>query len=219
MNRTIIDVPRIFMRQSVHDWRVDWRGQSAGDGVDGNGEQIVYNRLPRFVSASVIEIPRDLRGHWRALMMRGEGRRHAYRMRMVDPVSYGMPGSGRLRDDVAAYLAGHHVEARPRVPCVGAVSAGATSMVVDETGLASPIRVGAYMSHNDWPFVVVGRSGSGSAVTLTVKMVRRAIPDGALIDVLARGIFLASDDAMGLPAFSRGSFEVPLSLIEWIGRT
>ncbi|AXQ93208.1 hypothetical protein LV780_04905 [Cereibacter azotoformans] len=216
MNRTIIDVPRIFMRPSAHDWRIDWRGQSAGEGIDG--EQIVYNRLPRFVGAPVLEIPRDLRGHWRALIMRGEGRRNAYRMRMVDPVSYGMPRSGRLRDDIAAFLTGHYVEPRPRVPVVGAVSAGETSLVVDETGLPSPIRVGGYLSHNDWPFAVVARSGSGSAVTLTVRMLRKAIPDGALIDVFARGIFLSTEDAMGLPAFSRGSFGVPLSVIEWIGR-
>lgn len=217
MNRTIIDIPRVFMRPSAYNWRIDWRGQSAGADTAG-GEQIVYNRFPRWVGAPQMVLPARMIGHWRALMARGEGRCNAYRVRMVDPALLRV-GGGSAREEWEAYVAGVYDEPRPKVLAVGASVAGDVSIVVDERAAPEPVMVGAFLSHNDWPFLVTGRSGSGAEVTLQVKMLRAAIPDGAQIDLYARGLFVAADDATGDPAYGVDRVARPeFSLIEWITR-
>lgn len=215
--RSIIDVPRVFMQVARVDWDIDWRGQSAGSDL-GGGDQLVVNAFPRFVGAPAFSLSRPMLGHWRALRARAQGRVNAWRLRLIDPVSYDL-ASGSAEADWQAYLFGQYVEPRPRVPVVSAVSAGASSIVVDETALIEPVRVGAYLSYADWPFVVTGRSGSGAAVTLSVQMLRTAIPAGALVDLCARGVFLSDDGVAGNPVYGRDmrtAFE--MSFTEWITR-
>lgn len=215
--RQIIDVPRVFMQVSKVDWDIDWGGQSAGGDL-GGGDQVVVNAFPRFVGAPSFRFSRAALGHWRALRGTVQGRVNSWRLRLIDPVSYEV-ASPSLNADWAAFLAGTYVEPRPRVAAVGATLAGATAIVVDETAVADPVRVGAYLSYLDWPFLVTGRSGSGAAVTLQVQMLRVAIPDGALIDLYARGVFLSSDAMAGNPAYGRNmrtSFDMAFS--EWITR-
>ena len=214
MNREIIDVPMIFNRALNVDWRPDWRGQPPAEGTDGS-EQVVYNRLPRFVGSPSLNFPPEMIGAWRALILRGQGRVNAYRMRMIDPAVFDLGGSLDWRD----YQAGLWQEARPQIICPAGAAAGAGSIVVDERAAPRPIPVGCYLSHDDWPFAVVGRSGGGAATTLEILMLRKAIPSGASIDLLARGLFLGTSDAMGFPAYDLDRVARPqLDLVEWITR-
>lgn len=216
--RTIINVPRPLMQVTQVDWDIDWGGQSAG-GDMGGGDQHVVNAFPRFVGRPAFRFQGEALARWRALRSQVRGRVNAMRLRMIDPLSYEVLGA-TSETDFARWLAGTYTEPRPRVLAVGAVSAGAAQIVVDETGLTDgPVRVGAYMSYNDWPFIVQGRSGSGASVTLDVDMLRTAIPDGGLIDVYARGIFLFDDPMAGAAAYGRvprSTFD--LSVSEWITR-
>lgn len=215
MNREIIDVPLLLSRAMTMDWRPDWRGQPSAVGLDGS-EQVVYNRFPRFIGSPQIAVRPEALGHWRALILRGEGRVNAYRFRMP---TFKTRGAVSWRDDWRAYEAGLYVEPRPQILCPAGATAGATSIVVDETSAPRPIPVGCYLSHDDWPFAVVGRSGSGAATTLEVKMLRRAIPPGGQIDLVARGLFLATSDAMGFPEYGVERVARPqLELQEWITR-
>lgn len=218
MIRDVIDVPAIFMRAMAVDWRPDWRGQSAAVGTDGS-EQVVFNRFPRFVGKPSLRLPREMLGEWRAIALKGMGRVNAYRMRMIDPMTVRMRG-GDWRSDWLAYQAGLYQERRPQVVCALGASAGASSVVVDETSAPEPIRVGAYLSHGDWPFAVVSRSGPTNAVSLGVVMLRKAIPPGAAIDLVARGVFVAVADDVGFATYEHGAptTGIDLDLQEWITR-
>lgn len=215
----IIDVPRVFMRAMQIDWRPDWRGQSAGAATDGM-EQIHYNAFARFVGTPTLAIPKEMRGAWRAILLKGQGRVNRYRMRMIDPVSFSLSkDGGSWRSDWRAYQAGLYVEPRPTVRLVSAAAAGTTQIVVDERAARAPVRIGSYLSHNDWPFAVTDRTGAGAAVTLDVVMLRRAIPANAQIDLFARGVFAAQSDDAGFGSYEPGrGFQVQMPLQEWITR-
>jgi len=218
VNRTIIDIPRLFCRGFVRNWRPDWRGQPPAVGTDGS-EQIVYNRFPRFVGTLQPHIRPEMIAAWRAIILQGEGRVNAYRVRMIDPAGSPPVAGGDWRSDLRAYLAGIYVEPRPQIICPAGATAGATSIVVDERLAPRPVKVGAFLSHDDWPFAVTARSGSGEVTTLSVKMLRRPIPAGAAIDLFARGIFIATSDAMGFPEYGLSRSARPqLDLQEWITR-
>lgn len=217
MIRDIVDVPRLFWRAAAIDWRIDWRGQSAGGDLAG-GEQIVYNAAPRIVGSPTLVLPRRMIGSWRALMARRQGRVNAIRARLVDPA---LPriGGGTAGDDWEAWLAGQYVEPRPQIPAVAAAAAGDSTLVVDERLAPFPVQVGAFLSYGDWPFLVTSRSGSGATVTLEVALLRTAIAEGASIDLLARGLFVGTADEDGSPAYGADRIARPqLDLVEWVTR-
>lgn len=215
MNRDIIDVPLPFATVLNVNWKPDWRGQSAG-GDNGGGDQIVYNAFPRWTGSPSIVLRPEMIGPWRAIISRGRGRVNAYRIRMIDPVVNPQPGSSA---DWQALQSGLYVEPRPQVPTTAAVLPGAASIAVDERTAKRPIPVGAILSYDDRPFLVEGRTGSGADTVLHVAMQRAAIPAGGQIDLIARGIFIASSDAMGWPEYDLSHVSRPqLDLIEWITR-
>lgn len=219
MNRNIIDVPLIFARQLNVNWRPDWRGSPSAQGLDGS-EQFVINRFPRWVGSPEVVMVPDMIGAWRSFVLQAEGRVNAYRIRMIDPAVMALDMSDGWRKDWTAYRSGLYREPRPQVSCVASVVAGAATITIDERRAPRPIAVGAILSHNDWPFAVTGRTGAGAAVTLSVKMLRKPIPAGAQIDMIARGIFLAGSDAMGFPDYGLDRVARPqLDLQEWITRT
>lgn len=123
------------------------------------------------------------------------------------------------RNDLRAYETGKYQPVVPTVRCVSAVSAGASPILVDETLGHEPVRVGAYLSYNDWPFMVTGRSGSGASTTLSVTLLRTAIPVGGAISLAASGLFLATSDTMGNPAYDVNRVaRFDLDFKEWINR-
>ena len=213
----IIDVPLLFCRISEVNWRIDWRGQGALSGLNGS-DQIISNAFPRWIGSLPLVLPPPMMAAWRALIADGEGRANVYRVRMLDPLGFANVGQS-WQADWSDYQTGLYVERRPQVICTGA-AAGATSITVDERTIDEPVRVGAIMSHNDWPFVVLGRAGYGAATVLRVTALRRAIPAGSAIDCIARGLFRATDDASGWPSYGVNRVATPaLDLAEWITRT
>lgn len=219
MTRSIIDLPLIYWRSTSTAWQIDWRGQSAG-GDAGGGEQIVAGGFPRFVGRAELVLPPDMIGHWRALMMDMQGRANALRVRMVDPALQPQVQGGGWQQDWDAFLAGQYVEPRPQVSATVSAPAGGTTVVIDESGLTQPIRVGQFLSHADWPFVVTGRSGTGGIATLQVRMLRVAIPVGGQIDVIARGQFVIQDETGGQPTYALAdqTARPEFDLQEWITR-
>jgi hypothetical protein len=215
--RTIIDLPRVFLRAAMVDWDIDWRGQSSGDDT-GGGDQIVVGGFPRFVGAPALTLPVAMVGHFRAIRATAQGRINAWRVPMIDRVSR-QAGGDDWRAQFAAYRRGEYVEPSDKLRCAVAASAGDTSITVDETLLRYPVRVGAFLSYNDWPFIVTSRSGCGAAVVLGVQMLRIAIPVNGQIDLFARGVFLMDDGRAGNPSYAgRQAAQVSLSFSEWITR-
>jgi len=220
MQRGIITIPRFLMRVTSCAWQIDWRGQSAGAANDGS-EQIVYNRVPRWVGSANLSLQADLARVWRSLIARGRGRVNCYSVPMIDPIArQSVSPAPDWRSALTLYLNGAYVEARPVIHCAVAAAAGASSITVDERGIGSPVRIGAILSVDSWPFVVVGRSGHGASAVLEIEMpLRRPVAVGAVIDLAARGLFVAAGDEMGWPSFEGSVFSAPsLSLSEWITR-
>lgn len=218
MERHIVDVPRVLYRGTLCNWRIDWRGQAPLQATDGS-EQVVFNRFPRFIGQPEMVLPPEMIGEWRALVGRLRGRSGALRMRMLDRAVQPGIGAAAWQSMWRAYRAGLYVEPRLVIRCVTAASAGDGSIVVDETGAPDPVRVGCFLSYQDWPFLVVGRSGVGASVVLTVEMLRVDIPVNADIDLVARGLFTVRADDFGWPEYGLDLVARPqLDLVEWITR-
>lgn len=206
-----------MMRQTAVMWDVDWGGQGAGADL-GGGDQAVQMGFPRFVAELALRFDRASIGQWRAIRAQLRGRQNALRLRLIDPATMDNVRFA-IHGDIAAWRSGHYTEPRPQVSCVSAVSAGAETLLVDETMALSPIQVGAHLSYADWPFMVVDRSGSGAATVLTVDLLRTAIPAGGQIDLIPRGLFLMDDPSQGAAAYGRQQRITPqLALSEWITR-
>lgn len=215
--RSIIDMPLPLQRLTSVQWDIDWGGQSAGADM-GGGDQLVMSAFPRFVAELGLRFERDALGHWRALRAQLQGRQNALRVRMIDPVTmaYLQPG---IHTDLSAWLDGMYDEPRPQVPCRIAASAGAVTLAIDETFIAAPVQVGAHLSYQDWPFLVLGRSGEGSTTVLQVTMLRRAIPVNGQIDLIPRGVFTMADPSQGVVGYARQQrMSTSLTLTEWITR-
>lgn len=217
MIREIIDVPLPLMRLTQVLWDIDWGAQSVGLDT-GAGDQILFNRFPRFVGTLGLRFERDGIGHWRALRARVQGRRNALRLRLVDPPTMQAVGVA-VDGGWDAWLAGLYSEPRPTIRCRIGVSAGATEIAVDETTAAAPVAVGAHLSFDDWPFLVTGRSGSGASAVLQVSLLRAAVPTDAQIDLIPRGLFVPVDASAGGAAIDRRlRSAVEWQVSEWITR-
>lgn len=215
--RQIIDMPLPLQRLTAVNWDIDWGGQGAGADT-GGGDQLVLSTFPRFTAELGLRFERDAMGHWRALRARLKGRQNALRVRMIDPITMGDLHAA-IHTDLTAWLAGVYDEPRPQVPCVTAATAGATILAIDETLAAAPVQVGAHLSYQDWPFMVLGRSGHGASTVLEVSMLRCAIPAGALIDMIPRGVFLMTDPSQGAVGYGRQQrMTSSISMTEWITR-
>lgn len=216
MNRTIIDVPLLLARVAACDWAPDWREQTSLGDV-GGGEQLVQTGIPRVTGTVQLILPEPMVPFWRALAGKVRGRVNAFRWRMLDPASGFESDGGDWESNWDALRTGTYTEPRPQAQKVGASVAGASTIVVDETGLPRPICVGQWMSYADWPFLVTGRSGSGATVTLTVELLRVAIPNNGMIDAIARGVFGMTEPGQGWPAYGLERVALPqMTLIEWI---
>lgn len=213
----IIDLPRVFVRATAVDWAIDWRGQSAGSDV-GGGNQIVSAGFPKFVGSLSLVLPRDMVLPFRAILTKLRGRANALRVPMIDPLA-GYTSSWAWHQAFLAWQNGSYVDPRPTITVVSSASAGAATIMVDETDQPRPVPVGAILSYGDWPFTVVGRSGSGASVTLTVERLAVAIPSGASVDLLARGLFRVTEETAGQPIYDMARVARPsFSLQEWITR-
>lgn len=215
MERRIVDLP--YPRLTGVDWDIDWREQSAGTAISGT-RRIVLGQLPRWVgSLPQILRPQDI-GRYRAARLYARGMTGIFRVPMVDPVTAQASYGSVPFSDGASFSDGTLFFDETVVSCVAAAEAGAETLVVDETAAPHPIRIGQILSHADWPFAVVARSGTGSEVTLTVEMPLRApIPAGAAIHFQGRGLFEMVEPRSGNPIYGLNRVAQPvLNLQEWL---
>lgn len=217
MDRPIVDVPSYLFRPTSIDIDIDWGGQSIGEGVDSS-EQIVFNRLPRFTFRSDLVLDGDLIAEWRALRSRARGRAGAYRLQLFDPITQAVEYDVSV--DYQRALRGDFSEWFPKVVCVGDVQAGSSQITIDEVNAPFPVRVGAWLSFNDWPFQVEDRIGHGANVTLSISRLHVGIPHGAQIDLIARGLFVSVDPKNGSAGYGFSQIARPqINMYEWITRS
>lgn len=201
MTLTIVDLPRVFVRLAAVDWDIDWGAQSLGADIAG-GDQPSFNAFPRFRGSLPFVLPHAMIPEFRALRWSLQGRIACWRVPMVDPLTV-QTAPGAWQQELRAWQQGYAVEPRPKVRAVATASRGATTIVVDES-MSAPqdvIKPGQFMSYADWPFAVLSRAGSGSAVTLRVALLRVTVPEGAEIDLEARGLFRMDDPRGGNPTY------------------
>lgn len=189
MQRPLITLPPLLA--SEVDWDIDWREQSSGTTIAGK-RHIEITGLPRWIGTPKLQMHRGEINTWRAHRWAGRGQTGIFRVQMTDTASLRVPPdrqtpfAGELLFDDASGWAD-----LPQVRCIGGAAAGATEIVVSESTAPCPVRVGAIMSHDDWPFAVTWRMPEGgSLVRLGVEMpLRRPVPANALIDMAAFGLF------------------------------
>ena len=107
---------------------------------------------------------------------------------------------------------------RPFATMAAPAAAGAVEILIDE--VSAEVAVGGYISHDDWPYIVVERAEVSGGVRLTLEMpLRRAIPDGAELDLYAHGLFRATSDDMGAVDTALGAgATVTVDVVEWLAR-
>jgi hypothetical protein len=215
--RQIIDIPRVFLRNSAVNWQIESAGQSSGQDT-GGGDQVVVTGFPRFIGTVPLVLPPDMIPHFRALIAKVDGRINAIRLAMIDPLVRPL-GAGAWQGQWQAYLAGVYEEPSPKVTAVAASAAGASAITIDERPLSLPVRIGAILSYSDRPFIVIGRAGPAEARILSVKRLSVPIPVDGQIDLIGRGVFLLTDPLAGNPAYDLMRVSRPeLPLSEWITR-
>lgn len=224
MTREIITIPLSLMRAIRVDWDIDWRSKSAGASNDGNA-QIVSAGIPRWRGAPTLRLYGDLVGQWQAYRAAAQGRRHVYRIPMLDPTGYDLgrrlPHTVSWRDG-SVFAEGPGFALEPIYRNIGYAAVGATEIVIRDSGRPQPVSPGQIVSYDDWPVRIISviRNADGDAVCGVAPAIRRAIPSNAIIQAIGTGLFQSTDDAAGRVAV--GStwqvVEPSLDLVEWINR-
>ncbi|MBB3995311.1 hypothetical protein GGR95_002966 [Sulfitobacter undariae] len=224
MSRLIVTIPRSLMRVTKVNWWIDWRGQSGGSGNDGT-EQVVYNKFPRWIGSPEMRLRGEAILQWRAHMMSARGRVGVFRVPMVDALSYapdlyGGSSNGIPFNTGQRFATGQGFADTPVVLNLTAAVAGATTLEISDADAPLEIRQGVYISHNDWPYVVTSVTKDGPAKIITIETpLREAIPALGLIDLDAKGLFVAETDTMGNPEYGKDLKATPTAtFVEWINR-
>ena len=210
MIRPIVNVPLNLMRMAQVNWDIDWRGQPSAERSDGS-TQVVNNAFPRWVGSPRVVLNSGQLAQWRAIRWPAQGRLGIYRVFMVDPHVFnrrahdvqgsaeaGLPFlTGERFDTGSGFLRAPFVEASKKA------SAGDTVVTVKVPDDLHMPRVGQILSHDDWPFGVVGVTPTtGQKVELDIQMPLRAdIPKGDPVHLLASGLFEVPDASAGNPDY------------------
>tara|TARA_R110000868_G_scaffold100019_2_gene275018 strand:- start:766 stop:1548 length:783 start_codon:yes stop_codon:yes gene_type:complete len=168
-----ITIPLELMLSTNCNWDIDWRSQSIGD-TNAASRQIVYNAFPRWIGSPQLALEGQKIAEWRAIRARAQGRRNAYRVPMIDPLSfdYGMiikseAERGIIPTTSNPFSGGKGYEFVPFWNVVGEPygvfdgsgqgalpSAGAYQVWLDVANIGAVPRIGGIYSINDYPFVV-----------------------------------------------------------------
>jgi hypothetical protein len=214
MTRPFITVAPDFLKLTQVDWDIDWREQASGNSVAGR-RNINLNRLPRWVGKPTLDLFRDDIAQWRAIRLAARGMTGIFRLRMADflPTAC-VSGGGVTFAGGNTFDGGVLFQAEYTVRCDAGAAAGATEIEVVMASANDTIKVGQFLSHNDWPFAVVAIEGS----TLRVEMpLRQAIPAGDLINLHGTGLFEMASAMTGNPAYGNTLVSRPtLDLQEWL---
>jgi hypothetical protein len=231
VERPIVTVPRSLMRVTAVDWDIDWREKGAREATDGS-MQTVIAAAPRWVGTVPLRLTPETILAWRAIRDEARGRTGLYRLPLVDPLginlaaghipaalrNLGVPFSTDER-----FLTGQGFSYLPAVELVAAAAPGDRVLILRDLGFGHPLRVGMFLSHNDWPIRITSRTeiedDDGPLVEVTVApFLRNAIPAGALIEMAATGIFEVTDGS-GNPAYDLSRISTPtLNVQEWLNR-
>ncbi len=219
MERRIITVPPGVLKFTTAEWDIDWRGQGLGDTNQGVSKTVV-NALPRWVGSPSVVLTPDMIGHWRGIRAHAQGMVGVYRIQMVDPVVY---EDERFLQSLTwsngqTFSAGKGWAFDPTCAAPEAAARGA-----EEITISSPERprVGQIMSHDLWPFAVTWvEVGAADTYRIGVQMpLRSDIAVGDRIKLRGEGLFEATDESMGNPAYGLDRVSRPrLSFREWINR-
>lgn len=224
MQRKIITVPRSLFRVLDVNWDIDWRGQSAGASTDGV-TRTTYNAFPRWVGSPSIVLGREWVSQWRAIRGAAQGMVNLYRLPMVDPVCgvfgsvsdqvqyQGLPFSTDQR-----FSTGYGFEYAPFI-YAKAASRGDTVLRLVIASDGDVPRVGQFISHDDYPYMVTSITPDVSGgIEVGIQMpLRQKIPVGAEIQLAAYGVFEAAEEGMGNPAYGLDLVSRPrLSFREWL---
>jgi hypothetical protein len=200
MARTVITVPPALCRVTGFNWQIDWRTKPTAEATDGNS-QIMSVGFPRWIgSLPLILRPADVL-QWRAVHAQARGRLGLYRITMTDPL-VPVPQDGRPWDSGEPWGSGELWEGEPFWLVETAAAAGATELrVTIPADMPDPV-VGQIVSHQDWPTHVVEALEDTGVWTLRIS---RPLPVAAAvedqIELRAKGIFEATDDTSGNPAY------------------
>lgn len=217
MKRDIITLPRSIMRLLSCDWTPDWRGQSLGDTSDGVSTA-VYNAFPRWTGSPTVYLRREAIFQWRAIRASAQGRRHIYRVPMVDPLGFDwQSAAGQLGSSGVSFSGGQSFANGvgyayvPVALAVGAFAAGAGEITLDVSLTGVAPKVGQIMSAADWPFMVTSiLSQNGTQYSVTIEMPLRApLADGDPIRLEGVGLFEAVEEGMGNPVYTRNHVARP----------
>lgn len=189
MHRPLITLPPLLA--SEVDWDIDWREQSSGTTIGGR-RKIEIDGFPRWIGTPKLQLHRGEINTWRAHRWAARGQTGIFRVQMTDSASLGFRPGGKLPfEDAVLFDDASGWANLPQLPCVGGAQAGATEIVIYEGLSPQTVRLGALMSHDDWPFAVTWRMAEGAGrVRLGIEMpLRRPIPADDLIDMAAFGLF------------------------------
>lgn len=214
MTRPIITFSPSFLRYTAVDWDIDWREQASGTSVAGY-RNINMNRLPRWVGRPTLELFREQIAQWRAIRLAGRGLTGVFRLRMADYINNTLGvGEALPFSDDALFDGGIGFEPDYAVRCDAGAAAGATEIEVVMSSANDTLQVGQFLSHDDWPFIVVAIEGN----TLRIEMpLRQAIPPGELINLRGTGLFEMVTPMTGNPAYDATLASRPtLELQEWL---
>lgn len=225
MQRSIVTFPRSLLRMMRMDWDIEWRGQGVG-AFNSGVTQVVYNAFPRWVGSPKVHLHNTAIRQFRAIRHAAQGRRHVFRVPMVDPIGFDMLSAGGVTlsqgapfSTAATFSTGQGLAYAPFALAVGAASAGATQLRIDvsPTGVA-PVP-GQHMSHDDRPFVVTWSDlVSGTIYDVGIQMpLRAAISDGDEVRLEAVGLFEVVEEQGGNPSYDRNRRAQPeIQLREWL---
>lgn len=217
MARPFVTVPRGLFRMQSADWNIDWRAQASGIATSGR-RFVDIGRLPRWVGSPSLVLRRAEIGAWRAVMLAARGLTAVLRVPMIDAVIFEPEARAAVPfADGVLFDGGTGWDSRWQIACPAGATAGATEILVDETGAPQPVAVGQILSFEDWPFAVTSRTTEGALFRLSVEMpLRVAIPPGGLIDLEATGLFEMVEPS-GNPAYGLNRIaQTSIPLQEWL---
>lgn len=222
----IITIPRSLMTTTEFNWDIDWRGQDSGQQTNAGSRQIVYNAFPRWVGSPRLAIDKEQIPLWRAIRARAQGRHSAYRVPIIDPLSFdyssiakdiedrGIPNNIGVR-----FSTGKGMQFQPFITFAQAALAGADEIHVDVGALSMSPKIGDIYSMDDRPFVVTEVDPEGVGLfRLSIEMpLRIAAGAGDPIDLIPYGLFFTETDGTGSITYGGNWFaEAEFSFVEWM---
>lgn len=221
MNRTIIDLPCGMFGPLEADWFINPRGRSAGETVDGGG-QVIYGVQPRWeASLTLSNFGRDRVLTWRAIRARMRGRINVLRICVCDRWRPKLTGESVPHSDGSYFSDGTGYGYVPTLVIPFGADAGEDEILVNATPIDDLMQPGHWFSHNDWPYQVVGLSGTLTERTYQFEPpLRRAITAGDEIRVgEATALMAFQDDSQGRVSLALGKHgDAQINLVEWTNR-